>query len=380
VQNASEGLCFCALLLSVMMHNTYDVQRTFINFRPCEAGVEDFDNDVARVRRRCNTWDGQMSCSDASTDIVTDGESDNAPAVASSLSDQNHSDDAEDSDLECPQSYSWQGHWGSAPWSAPANVQLNVVPAWNGGWFHALSVTPQLSYIAYVDVSMQGVMDQPQTVPLTQPQFSDQRPLHVDFSRSTAEMSATNPRLPSKDDRPATQTVSVVSTVGATGKSRSSATRDAGQRTIMMKNLPVDYTRDMLLQLLDSEGFAGLYDFVHMPFDFRKSTSFGHAFVNSETHGVGQRMLAHFDCFRIGTSGSPKSCQVCWAQPFQGLRQNVEHYRNSPMMHECVPDALKPVIFCEGKRAVFPAATRRLRAPRTIASSPAKQAAQDRAM
>ena len=40
--------------------------------------------------------------------------------------------------------------------------------------------------------------------------------------------------------------------------------------TVMLRNLPNDYTREMLLALLDTQGFANSYDFVYMPIDFKK--------------------------------------------------------------------------------------------------------------
>merc|ERR1719163_748335 len=34
--------------------------------------------------------------------------------------------------------------------------------------------------------------------------------------------------------------------------------------TVMLRNLPNNYTRAMLLKLIDSEGFGGKYDFVYL--------------------------------------------------------------------------------------------------------------------
>merc|ERR1719461_2657977 len=50
--------------------------------------------------------------------------------------------------------------------------------------------------------------------------------------------------------------------------------------TLMLRNLPLDYTRDMLLQLLDKEGFAGKYDFIYLPVDFKTRAGLGYAFLN----------------------------------------------------------------------------------------------------
>merc|ERR1740120_413238 len=59
---------------------------------------------------------------------------------------------------------------------------------------------------------------------------------------------------------------------------------DHERTTIMLRNIPNDYTRDMLLELLDSEGLASLYDFVYLPSDFKRWQGLGYAFVNMVSH------------------------------------------------------------------------------------------------
>merc|ERR1712083_122766 len=58
--------------------------------------------------------------------------------------------------------------------------------------------------------------------------------------------------------------------------------KDAGEMrtTVMLRNLPEGFTRDMLTAVLNSEGFLSLYDFIYMPMNFRTKASFGYAFVN----------------------------------------------------------------------------------------------------
>merc|ERR1740123_2226645 len=46
--------------------------------------------------------------------------------------------------------------------------------------------------------------------------------------------------------------------------------QDGERTTVMLRNLPNDYTRDMLLALLDKEGFQGKYNFVYLPMDFKR--------------------------------------------------------------------------------------------------------------
>merc|ERR1712079_339271 len=40
---------------------------------------------------------------------------------------------------------------------------------------------------------------------------------------------------------------------------------DASRTSVMVRNLPNNYTRGMLVELFESEGFGGMFDFLHLP-------------------------------------------------------------------------------------------------------------------
>merc|ERR1712226_532866 len=70
---------------------------------------------------------------------------------------------------------------------------------------------------------------------------------------------------------------------GAAEKERSPASaggNDGNKSTVMWKNLPNNYNRDDLLNLVNSHGFTGAYDFFYSPIDFTSSALVGYAFVN----------------------------------------------------------------------------------------------------
>jgi len=139
---------------------------------------------------------------------------------------------------------------------------------------------------------------------------------------------------------------------------------DPTHTTLMMRNLPNNYTRSMLLMMLDSHGFAGCYNFVYLPIDFGSSANLGYAFINLVDARVVQRFWDQFAGFLDWDIPSSKICHVDWSGPHQGLEAHIERYRNSPMMHKCVPDAYKPVLFEGGVRVPFPAPTKALQPPR----------------
>lgn len=116
-----------------------------------------------------------------------------------------------------------------------------------------------------------------------------------------------------------------------------------------------------MIQMLQSEGFAGSYDMVHVPVGFQDLTGLGHALINFIDPAMAQGALQHFDGFS-GLS-SAELCQTGWSN-VQGLSAHVKRYRDSPMMHDSIPDRFKPAMFQAGVQVPFPEPTKQLKAPR----------------
>jgi len=133
--------------------------------------------------------------------------------------------------------------------------------------------------------------------------------------------------------------------------------------TVMLRNLPNDYTRSMLLQLLDVEGFSGAYDFVYLPIDFKTGSGLGYAFLNFTAQDIADQFRGHFNGFSNWTMPSRKVANVDWSRPNQGLQVHIERYRNSTVMHEIVPDDYKPAVFHVGVRVPFPSPTKAIKEP-----------------
>merc|ERR1712146_423678 len=115
-----------------------------------------------------------------------------------------------------------------------------------------------------------------------------------------------------------------------------------GKTTVMWKNLPNNYTRDDLVALLDSEGFAGSYDFFYPPMDFTSNALVGYAFINFLSSEKADQFFHHFQGFNQWKLMSVKVSEVTWSKD-QGLECHIERYRNSPVMHPDVADEVRPL-------------------------------------
>lgn len=144
---------------------------------------------------------------------------------------------------------------------------------------------------------------------------------------------------------------------------------DDEKTTVMIRNLPTGYKLKDLLALLDSDPrlprkrFRGKYDFVYLAFHFKTGAGLGYAFVNFINHEEAMAVKATLDGFTDWGVDSKKECLVEWATTFQGKDEHVEHYRNSPLMHDSVAKEHRPLLFENGKEVPFPAPTRRIRRP-----------------
>ena len=138
----------------------------------------------------------------------------------------------------------------------------------------------------------------------------------------------------------------------------------ASRTSVMVKNLPNNYTRGMLVEMFESEGFGGMFDFLYLPIDFKTQAALGYAFVNFTHPTAAQQFWRVFDNYSNFSVPTRKACSVSWCEPNQGLGANIDRYRNSPVMHDAVPDEYKPIILESGARVPFPPPTKAIRAPR----------------
>lgn len=134
--------------------------------------------------------------------------------------------------------------------------------------------------------------------------------------------------------------------------------------TVMMRSFPNNYSSQMLLDLIDTQGFKGMYDFMYLPIDFMTGANLGYCFLNFTNNKNAQAFTDAFEGFSQWMVPSRKCCNVVWSDPHQGLDAYIDRYRNSPIMHRSVPMQYKPTLFKDGERIAFPPPTKNVRAPR----------------
>ena len=93
--------------------------------------------------------------------------------------------------------------------------------------------------------------------------------------------------------------------------------------TVMLRNIPNNYSREMFLAMLDEQGFAGRYDFVYLPCDFYRQANLGYAFVNLVDAAAVDALWSVFDGFSAWSLPTAKVCQVSWSGPHQGFKARV---------------------------------------------------------
>ena len=84
----------------------------------------------------------------------------------------------------------------------------------------------------------------------------------------------------------------------------------------------------------------------------------GYGFVNFATPGAA---CAFENLFKSALS-------IDWAE-VQGLGANIERYRNSPVMHDSVPQSFQPMLLQHGFQIPFPCPTQSIRGPKIKARS-----------
>jgi len=131
--------------------------------------------------------------------------------------------------------------------------------------------------------------------------------------------------------------------------------------TVILRGIPLSYTRDIVLATLNGNGYFGQFDFLYLPKNFGTNEAFGYAFINFPRPETAARFMSDFRGFSNWSVPANTEASVEWMDGNQGLNAQIERYRNSGMMHSSVSDDARPIILRDGMRIPFPAPTQPLK-------------------
>lgn len=104
----------------------------------------------------------------------------------------------------------------------------------------------------------------------------------------------------------------------------------ASKTSVMLRNLPCEYTQRTLLEEMNQSGFLGCFDFFYLPIDKGTGANKGYAFVNFSDPAAAWRFKQVYDGRAMALS-SDKFVSVMPAV-LQGYDANYSHYANSRVM------------------------------------------------
>lgn len=142
-------------------------------------------------------------------------------------------------------------------------------------------------------------------------------------------------------------------------KGGNSNNHNGGITTVMFRNIPNKYTREMLVNQLEQD-MTGQFDFIYLPIDFKNKCNVGYAFINFRTVEACETFVNRFNGMEVRKClpglNSRKVTEVTPAR-VQGFEDNVQRLRNSPVMRELrdKPEWMPLTFDANGKETPFPA-------------------------
>ena len=96
--------------------------------------------------------------------------------------------------------------------------------------------------------------------------------------------------------------------------------------SIMIKNIPNKFTRDLLLNTID-QNFKGTYDLFILPTDGSKNKNFGYSFINFISCYFIPYFYSQFNNKNWSGTNSKKICEITYSK-IQGRQNLISYYSN----------------------------------------------------
>lgn len=128
--------------------------------------------------------------------------------------------------------------------------------------------------------------------------------------------------------------------------------RNPLRTTLMMKNIPNKYHRQMILDLINrQEELRNTFDFLYLPLDFKNRANLGYAFINFVHAYHAIRFYQIFHLRKWEEFNSKKVCEVCYAR-VQGFHRLTEHFKRARFPAEAAQSSeFLPLMFVVDENA-----------------------------
>jgi hypothetical protein len=143
------------------------------------------------------------------------------------------------------------------------------------------------------------------------------------------------------------------------------ARAEAGQTTVMVRNIPNKWKQRRVLKVCEELGFAHSVDLLYMPLDFRTGTNLGYCFVNFLQEEIAVAFRAVLDVTPIPTSKTGKLFATATAR-VHGFANNFRAFRSNVVMSKDLGADQLPLIIdpVHGVEIPFPTPTGSVRRTR----------------
>jgi len=106
--------------------------------------------------------------------------------------------------------------------------------------------------------------------------------------------------------------------------------------SVMIRNVPCGINLDSAMQILESLGFSGTYDFLYLPMNSKKNANLGYFFVNFIKPEDAQRCSEHLTGESFGCGLSAKRCEVSAAH-IQGYSSMSSFFKRKAVLRSKGP-------------------------------------------
>lgn len=111
--------------------------------------------------------------------------------------------------------------------------------------------------------------------------------------------------------------------------------------SVTMRNLPLCYSRPMLMNLLDKEGFRGTYNLIYMPVNVQKNVRLGYVFINFKSPHDAEACCQHLQGFKAWDVASENVCSTAMSD---GIQAQVSRSMLCSRKSETSPSLYRPVL------------------------------------